>query len=140
VNEFLKDRILRRLESLPEERAFQVLDYIEFLESRYADRKAPEPGVVQRLAEEVQNTLRAGNFSAQAVTETMGVMSKAMNVLSGVRAAAESVATDVSGAMKKAVEQGSRPREATPPPPGPAPEVPKPETIRPETADKPSAE
>jgi hypothetical protein len=111
VNEFLKERILRRLEALPEERVYQVLDYVEFLESKYAARQNTEPNVVQKFAEGVQNTLRAGNVSASAIAETMNLMSKAMGVLAGAKAAAESVASDVSGAVKKAVEP------AKPPPP-----------------------
>jgi hypothetical protein len=99
VNEFLKERILRRLEALPDDRVLQVLDYIEFLESRYAARSTAAPNVLQKLAEEVQNTLRASNVSAQAISETMKLMSKAAGVMSGVRAAAESVATDVKRAV-----------------------------------------
>jgi hypothetical protein len=99
VNEFLKERILRRLEALPEDRVMQVLDYVEFLESRYAARQTAEPNVLQKLAEEVQNTLRASNVSAQAISETMKLMSKAAGVVSGVRAAAESVASDVRKAV-----------------------------------------
>ncbi|HYV99777.1 MAG TPA: DUF2281 domain-containing protein [Gemmatimonadaceae bacterium] len=115
MNEFLRDRILRRLESLPEERVYQVLDYIEFLESKYATQKAPEPGVVQKLAEGVQDTLRAGQVSAQAISETMGYMSKARSFLAGARAAAESVASDVSGVVKKAVDSARTPVPAAPP-------------------------
>jgi hypothetical protein len=96
VNEFLKERVLRRIESLPEDRVYQVLDYIEFLESRYATTAAPEPSVVQRLAEGVQDTLRASSLPQAAITETMGLMSKALGILDGVKAAAESVASDVS--------------------------------------------
>lgn len=96
MNEFLKDRILRRLEALPEDRLYQVLDYVEFLESRYAARQSTEPNVLQRLAEEVQNTLRASNVSAQAINETMKLMSKAAGVVSGVKAAADSVVRDVT--------------------------------------------
>jgi hypothetical protein len=105
VNQFLRDRIMRRLEALPEERAYQVLDYVEFLESKYAARAATTPNVVQKFAEGVQDTLRAGNVSAQAISETMGYMSKAMGILAGAKAAAESVASDVSGVVKKAVDR-----------------------------------
>jgi hypothetical protein len=130
VNEFLKERILRRLESLPDERVYQVLDYVEFLESRYAARESTEPNVVQRFAEGVQDTLRAGNVSASAISETMGYMSKAMGILAGAKAAAESVASDVSGRVKKAVDAGrTPPTPATPsttPVPPEAPAPPKP--------------
>ena len=41
MNEHLRDRILRKLETLSDERGYQVLDYAEFLESRYAERESP---------------------------------------------------------------------------------------------------
>ncbi len=96
VNEFLKERVLRRIEALPEDRVYQVLDYIEFLESRYAAAPTPAPSVVQRFAEGVQDTLRATSVPQAAITETMGLMSKALGILDGVKAAAESVAGDVT--------------------------------------------
>lgn len=102
MNDILRDRIMRRLEALPEERLYQVLDYIEFVESKYAARQAPPPNVLQRFAEGVEDTLRAGNLSASTVAEAMGFMSKAMNVLSGVAAAGASVASDIVGTTKSA--------------------------------------
>lgn len=95
MHDILKDRILRRLETLPEDRLYQVLDYLEFLESKYALRQSPGPNVFQRFAEGVEDTLRAGNVSATAVSEAMGFMSKAMGVLNGVAAAGKSVASDI---------------------------------------------
>lgn len=123
MNEFLKERILRRLEALPDERVYQVLDYVEFLESKYAERKPSEPNVVQKFAEGVQDTLRAGNVSAQAISETMGYMSKAMGILAGAKAAAESVANDVTGRVRKAVDAGRTPPPTAPsaPPEGSGP-------------------
>jgi hypothetical protein len=102
MHEILRDRILRRLEALPEDKLYQVLDYIEFMESKYAERKAPPPNVLQRFAEGVEDTLRAGNLSASTVAEAMGFMSKAMGVLSGVAAAGASVASDIVGTGKAA--------------------------------------
>jgi len=120
MHEILKDRILRRLETLPEERVYQVLDYIEFLESRFAERKAPGPNVFQRFAEGVEDTLRAGNVSASAVSEAMGFMSKAMGVLNGVAAAGASVANDIVGS-KRAPRDGGGARQSPPPPSAPPP-------------------
>ncbi len=97
MNDFLKDRIFRRLESLSDERLYQVLDYIEFLESKYAEHRPAPPSVFQRFAEGVEDTLRAGKVSASTVAETMGLLSKAMGVLSGVAAAGKSVASDIVG-------------------------------------------
>ncbi len=121
MHDILKDRILRRLETLPEERLYHVLDYIEFLESKYAQRQAPAPSVLQRFAEGIEDTLRAGNVSAKTAAEAMGFMAKAMGVLSdvataganvatGVAAAGASVASDLVGATKPAP-----PKPPTPP-------------------------
>ena len=98
MNEFMRERLLRRLEPLSDERVYQVLDYVEFLESKYAEHRPPSPGVFQRFAEGVEDTLRAGRVSASTVAQTMDLMSKAMGVLSGVAAAGKSVASDVVGA------------------------------------------
>jgi hypothetical protein len=124
MHDILKDRILRRLETLPEERLYHVLDYIEFLESKYAQRQAPAPNVLQRLAEGIEDTLRAGNVSAKTAAEAMGFMSKAIgvlsdvaaagaNVASGVAAAGASVASDLVGQTKS----GSPDKPSAPPPP-----------------------
>ena len=101
MNQFLADRVVRKLETMSDERAYQVLDYIEFLESKYAERTPASPGVFQRFAEGVEDTLRAGKVSASTVAETMSLMSKAMGVLSGVAAAGKSVATDLVGGGTK---------------------------------------
>ena len=108
MNDFMKERILRRLEPLSDERLYQVLDYIEFLESKYAQHEAAPPNVFQRFAEGVEDTMRAGRISASTVAETMGLMNKAMNVLAGVAAAGKSVATDVVNA---ATSKPSQPPE-----------------------------
>jgi hypothetical protein len=102
ANPFLRDRVLRKLDSLSDERVYQVLDYIEFLESRYAETKPPPPGVFQRFAEGVEDTMRAGKLSASTVAETMSLLSKAMGVLGGVAAAGKSVASDIVGGAGKA--------------------------------------
>jgi hypothetical protein len=120
MHDILKERILRRLETLPEERLYHVLDYIEFLESKYAQRQAPGPNVFQRFAEGVEDTLRAGNVSAGTVAEAMGFMSKAMGVLSGVAAAGKSVASDIVSPPRSASSppKPTPPKSAgTPPPP-----------------------
>ncbi len=94
MNPSLRDRILRRLESLSDDRGYQLLDYVEFLESKYAERQSPPPSVFQRFAEGVEDAMRAGRVSTQAIGQTMDLMNKAMGVLSGVTAAGKSVAND----------------------------------------------
>lgn len=133
MHEILRDRILRRLEALPEDRLYQVLDYVEFLESKYAQRQAPSPNVLQRFAEGVEDTLRAGNLSASTVAEAMGFMSKAMGVLGGVAAAGASVASDIVGTTSsKPTGAPAAPQSKTPTPP-PVPDA-KPQAAPPSSA------
>ena len=95
MNENLRDRILRKLETLSDERGYQVLDYIEFLESRFAERSNPQGNAFTRFTEAVEDRLRAGRVSASAIAETMSLLTRAGNVLSGVAAAGKSVANDL---------------------------------------------
>ena len=41
MNDILRDRLLRKLDLMPDDKLDQVLDYIEFLDSKYAPRNAP---------------------------------------------------------------------------------------------------
>lgn len=108
-NPFLRDRIMRKLERLSNERLYQVLDYVEFLESRYAERQPSAASVFQRFTEGLEDTMRAGRLSADTIAQTMSIMNRAMGVLSGVAAAGKSVASDVvSATMPEA-----RPRAAS---------------------------
>ena len=128
MNEVLRARILRKLDTLPDERAYQVLDYIEYLESKYAERQAGVPNIFQRFAEGVEDSLRAGRVSTAAISETMTLMNRAMGILQGVAAAGKSVANDVVSAAAKGGTRvpdapdiaPSRPGEESPPEPSPA--------------------
>ena len=97
MNEHLRQRILRRLETLSDDRAYQILDYIEFLESRYADRpSASSPSPFAKLTEAVEDRLRAGRVSASAIAETVGLMNRAANVLNGALQATKSMANELA--------------------------------------------
>ena len=58
MNEHLRDRILRKLETLSDERGYQVLDYVEFIESRYAEREVPTASTFTRFTEAIEDKLR----------------------------------------------------------------------------------
>ncbi|HWO88045.1 MAG TPA: DUF2281 domain-containing protein [Gemmatimonadales bacterium] len=124
MNEFLRKRIERKLEELPDERVYQVLDYIEFLESRYGQRTVPAPSPFQKLAETVEDALRAGKVSASAIRGTMDVMSTAGRLMSGLAAAGKAVVDQVAGSGDKApgreVPSPQAPASSEPPPPGSA--------------------
>jgi hypothetical protein len=133
MNQFLRERILRKLDAISDERAYQVLDYVEFLESKYAERQNPSANVFQRFAETVEDRLRAGRVSATTISETMNLMNKAMGVLSGVAAAGKSVANDIVGAAS------SLTTSATPLTDGSAPQPPAPSQEPPEASPPPPA-
>lgn len=116
MNEFLRDRILRKLDGLSDERLYQVLDYVEFLDSRYAERQAPPPNVFTKFVEGVEDTMRAGRISATTIAETTGLLNKAVGVLSGVAAAGKSVANDLVGVASKASSGGAVPGSQPAPP------------------------
>jgi hypothetical protein len=131
MNEHLRDRVLRKLETLSDERGYQVLDYVEFLESKYGERQSQPTNILTRFSEAVEDRLRAGKVSASAIAETMGLMNRAMNVLNGVAtgvaAASRSVASDLATAKGartsgQAPTSGSSTAPASPTPsPGGAP-------------------
>ena len=95
MNELLRERILRNLDALSDERLYQVLDYVEFLSSKYAERQNPPANIFQRFAETVEDQLRAGRISTATIGDAMNLMNRAMGVLNGVAAAGKSVATDL---------------------------------------------
>jgi hypothetical protein len=125
MNQFLRERILRKLDTLPDERAYQVLDYVEFLESKYAERQNPSANVFQRFAETVEDKLRAGRVSAATISETMSLMNKAMGVLSGVAAAGKSVANDIVGAASSLTTPSAQVTDGTAPAPPSEPQRPQ---------------
>lgn len=116
MNEFLRKRIERKLETLPDERVYQVLDYIEFLESKYAARAPVEASPFQKLAETVEDTLRAGRVSVSAIKGTMDVMSGAGRIMSGLAAAGKAVVDQVAGGGEQAKPKPEPKKEIEAPP------------------------
>ncbi len=126
MNDLLKQRIGRLLDALSDERGYQILDYIEFLDSRYAERGRPS-GILAKITETVEDTMRAGRIPIQAITGTMGIMDSAAKVMKGLAAAGQAV---VDEAVKAAESTNSAMTPAAPPAP-PPPEraaLPKPES------------
>jgi hypothetical protein len=116
MNESLKARIARRLDRLSDERGYQILDYIEFLESKYAERAAPT-GIFAKVTETVEDVMRAGRLPVKAISGTMGLMDSAGRVMKGVVSAAQSV---VDEAMLAARAAPPVPPAAAPPPAAPS--------------------
>ena len=108
MNVYLRDKLLQKLETLSDERGYQILDFVEFLDSKYADRAQPAAAAAQnplsRFADAVEEKLRAGKVSASTIAETMGLMNRAVGVLSGAAAAGKSVANDFMTATSRVVD------------------------------------
>src|SRR5258705_1455627 len=89
MNPYLRDKLLQKLETMADERGYQLLDYAEFLESKYAERQpasAAAGNPFSRFADAVEEKLRAGRVSATTVAETMSLMDQAVGVLNGAAA------------------------------------------------------
>jgi hypothetical protein len=84
MHETLRRRILRRLETLPEPQLYQVLDYIEFLESRYGKGVTEEVSTLQTLAERLEDGLRKRTLSPSTLREAFQVISAADKVLQSI--------------------------------------------------------
>ena len=115
MNDLLKQRISRLLEILDDEKAYQVLDYAEFLTSKYAARAEPG-GLLAKITSTVENTMRAGKLPVQAITGTMSLMDSAAKVMKGLAAAGQAV---VEEAVKAAEDRSkpALPEESDPTPP-----------------------
>ena len=86
MDEILRKRIERKLDGLPEDKGYQVLDYIEFLESKYGSTARPATPI-ERITEGVGDTLRAVRVPAEAIRGTMGVVDSASRMMQGLVAA-----------------------------------------------------
>ena len=115
MNDILRERLIRKLDTLPEEKIYQILDYIDFLESKYAPKVSTAPNPLKRFAEGVEDTLRAGRMSAGVIGGTMSVMNKAVGVVTDVANAGKSVATEIAGVVSSVASSKAAPPSQTGP-------------------------
>jgi hypothetical protein len=114
MNDILRERLIRKLDTLPEEKIYQILDYIDFLESKYAPKPSTAQNPLKRFAEGVEDTLRAGRMSAGVIGGTMNVMNKAVGVVTDVANAGKSVATEIAGVVSSVTSSKPQPPQAGP--------------------------
>jgi prophage DNA circulation protein len=112
MNPYVRERISRKLDTLTDERLYQVLDYVEFLETKYAEKPATVVNVFQRFAEGVEDKMRSGGIAVGTISDTMSFLNKTMGVLNGVAQSTMSVANDVVNAAKTAADQVGAPPAA----------------------------
>jgi hypothetical protein len=117
MHDILKERLARQIEALPEQQLYQVLDYIEFLSSKYArDSVRPSSGL-QRFGERLEDKLRINRVGFDVIRGTLNVVGAADRVVSGLAEAGRSILGDV-------------PPSNTPPPGTPPQQLRKPEPPR----------
>jgi hypothetical protein len=104
MHDVLRQRVMRRLESLPEAQAYQVLDFIEFLESKYAKDLQVEASGLQRFAENLEDRLRKKAVSPQTLREAFQLIAAADRVLSSVSTAGRQIISDL-GALSESPEE-----------------------------------
>lgn len=114
----LRDRIWRNLEALPEEKLYQVLDYIEFLNSKYS-REPVRPGTpFQKFGERLEDKLRGNRVGLDAIRSTLGVVGTADRMVSGLTEAGRSLIREVGETVlppESSRPTISPPREVKPP-------------------------
>ena len=96
MHDILRERLMRKIESLPEEQIYQTLDYIEFLESKYAADADGETSGLRRFAEAVEDKLRKKSMSPAKLREAFQLISAADRVLSNVSAAGRKLMEDLT--------------------------------------------
>ena len=117
MNEHLRDRILRKLETLPDERGYQVLDYVEFLESEFAERASPSASKFTRFTEAIEDQLRAGRISASTIAETVGFMNRAANALNSALETGKTMASELVNSARSTSPNSAPATPTSPTPP-----------------------
>lgn len=110
MHDVLRQRLMRRIESLPESQIYQVLDYIEFLESKYSTDLKTEASALQRLAEKMEDGLRRKAFSPATVREAFQIISAADRALSGVTSAGRALLAELNLTSEDDPSDASRDR------------------------------
>lgn len=124
MNELLLRRVARRLENLPDAQGYQILDYIEFLESKYGTgARAPSPG--ERLSDAVEDTMGAVRLPGAAIRGTMGAVDSASRLMERLaqagRAAVDELGRSLAVREDEEGEKGEKGEESTTRrPPGPS--------------------
>lgn len=111
MHDALRQRLMRKIESLPDEQIYQVLDFIEFLESKYADAEPIEASGLQKFAENLEDKLRKKAVSPSTIREAFQLISAADRVLSGVSSAGKQILADLGSALETPADGGGAGKE-----------------------------
>lgn len=104
MHDVLRQRLLRRIESLPEAQIYQVLDFVEFLESKYASELKVEATGLQKFAEGLEDKLRRTAVSPSTIREAFQLIAAADRVLSDVSTAGRQILKDLGAGPEEGGE------------------------------------
>lgn len=107
MHDVLRQRLLRRIESLPETQVYQVLDYIEFLESKYAKEAKVEASGLQKMAEGLEDKMRKKAMNPATIREAFQLIAAADRVLSGVSSAGRQIFSDLGSLADPEVDRST---------------------------------
>jgi hypothetical protein len=94
MHDILKERVWRKLQVLPQEQVYQVLDFIEFLEAKYAREQAVEPDAIQKFAERLEDGMRMRSLGPKVISGTVGLLGTARRVLRTVSDAGREIMSE----------------------------------------------
>lgn len=122
MHDGLRNRLVRQIEALPDEQVYQVLDYIEFLASKYNRAPASQPNGVQRFTERLEDRMRMQGLAYGTIKGALGIMGTAGKVVSGISEASRTVIREVESvvmgpegeAPRPPAQNGGSPRELPP--------------------------
>ncbi|HUE95596.1 MAG TPA: hypothetical protein VMN39_03005 [Longimicrobiaceae bacterium] len=121
MHDILRERLWRNLEALPEERVYQVLDYVEFLSSKYArDGVKPPASSLRRFSERLEDHLRMQGVGLSAIRGTLGVMGTADKLVTDLADAGRTILKDVEDGLRSPTEPRDRTEVRNLPPAPPA--------------------
>jgi hypothetical protein len=121
MHDVLRQRLLRKIESLPDDKIYQALDFIEFLESKYAQAPAVEATGLQKFAETLEDKLRRKAVSPATIREAFQLISAADRVLSGVSSAGKQLLSELGEALEGSADTSGRNTGRVPGPRGSGP-------------------
>jgi len=103
MEDVLRQRLIRKIESLPEEQVYQVLDYIEFLDIKYG-AVPDEASGLQKFAEGIQDKMRERAMSPSTIRGAFQIISTADKVFSSVSDAGSRLMEELTGSGEGASE------------------------------------
>lgn len=115
MHDVLRARLLRKIETLPEEQVYQVLDFIEFLEAKYSKTLKQEASGLQRFAEGLEDKMRKKALSPATLREAFQLISAADKALSGVSKAGKQILAELNGVVDPPSSGDPQPQKSVPP-------------------------